>query len=81
MKENKGPIFRVRCDYERGHDTQHLSKHLREQLCSQLTSVTCENSARGVQMKRAKNDKSSDLSTTLEMQILEISWAICHVLR
>jgi hypothetical protein len=57
---------------EQGHDTQHLSKHLREQLRSQLTSVTCENSSRGVQMKRAKNDKSSDPSATLETQTLEI---------
>jgi hypothetical protein len=40
------------------HDTQHLNKHLREQLHSQLTSVTCENSASDVQMKRAENDKS-----------------------
>jgi hypothetical protein len=62
----------VRRDYERGHDTQHLSKHLREQLSSKLTSVTHENSVRGVQTKHAKNDKSSDPSVTFETQTLEI---------
>jgi hypothetical protein len=51
--DNKGPFFRMRHDYEQGHDTQHLSKHLREQLPSKLTSVTCVNSVRSVQTKQA----------------------------
>jgi hypothetical protein len=34
VKENKGLFFRVKREYERGHDTQQLSKHLREiDLC------------------------------------------------
>jgi hypothetical protein len=51
VKENKGPFFRVRHDYERVYGTQRLSKHLREQLRSKLTSVTHENSVRGVETK------------------------------
>jgi hypothetical protein len=51
VKENKGPFFRVRSDYERDHDTRHLNKHLREQLCNKLSSVTRENSVRDVQTK------------------------------
>jgi hypothetical protein len=73
VKENKGPFFRVRHDYERGHDTQHLSKHLREQLHSKLTSVTHENSVRVVKTKRTKTENSCDRSAMLETQTREFS--------
>jgi hypothetical protein len=48
---NKGHFFRVRRDYEGGHDTQHFGKHVREQLRSKLPSVTRENSVRGIETK------------------------------
>jgi hypothetical protein len=51
VKENKGPFFIVRRDYEWGHDTQHLSKYLSPQLHSSLTSVTCESSVMCLETK------------------------------
>jgi hypothetical protein len=80
VKENKGPFFRLRHDCEKGHHTQHLSKHMRTQLCSELTSVTRESSVKCVETKHANDENVCHPSSMLEMQRQGSLSSVCNVL-
>jgi hypothetical protein len=82
VKGNKGPFFRLRRDCEWDHRAQHLSKHLRAQLSSKLTSVTCGSSVKCVENERCANKEDPrHLSSMLEMQIQRSSSSVRNVLR